>query len=142
MSAPTMPDIFEKVWKVRLDRVQGQWEEWKHVAAKAAEDLAAAEARGDEVAVAMQYAILDRAQGRVIHWSKAVAQEQNKFQQQDARVTELARPVMEAITLLEERHKANVGWMILAYSAAREDASVSVSERAYDCLLNGNRADN
>jgi hypothetical protein len=133
--------MLQEYWKVRLDRVQGQWEEWKRVAGKAAEDLATAEASDDEVAVAMQYAILDRAQGRVIHWSKVVAQEQNKSQQQDVRVTELTRPVMEAITLLEERHKANVGWMILAYSAAREDASVSVSGGAYEWLWSGNQAD-
>lgn len=32
------------------------------------------EVSGEEVAVAMQYAVLDRAQGRIIHWAKVVAQ--------------------------------------------------------------------
>lgn len=119
--------MLQEYWKVRLERVKGQWEEWKHVAAKAGEDLAAAESGNDEVATAMQYAILDRAQGRVIHWSKVVAQEEARVQREEAKLTQLARPAMEAIVLLEKRHEANVGWLILAYSATREDASVSAS---------------
>jgi len=119
--------MLQEYWKVRLERVKGQWEEWKYVAAKAGEDLAAAGAGNDEVATAMQYAILDRAQGRVIHWSKVVAQEEARVQREEAKLTELARPAMEAIVLLEKRHEANVGWLILAYSATREDASVSAS---------------
>lgn len=118
--------MMHEYWNVRLESVKVQWEEWKHVAAKAGEDLAAVESGDDEVATAMQYAILDRAQGRVIHWSKVVAQEEARVQRQETRLTELARPALEAIVLLEKRHEANVGWFVLAYSATREDASVSV----------------
>ena len=121
----------DEYWKVRLDKVKGQWEEWKHVAAMARDDLTAAESDGNEVAVAMQYAILDRAQGRVIHWSKVVAQEETRYQQQEARLRDLGRPCMEAVNLLGERHKANVGWLLLAYSAAREDARVLVSGNSH-----------
>lgn len=118
--------MLHEYWNVRLERVKDQWEEWKHVAAKAGEDLTAAEFGDDEVATAMQYAILDRAEGRVIHWSKAVAQEEARVQREEARLGVLARPALEAVVLLEKRHKANVGWLVLAYSATREDASVSV----------------
>lgn len=119
--------MLHEYWNVRLERVKGQWEEWKHVAAKANEDLTAAEFGDDEVATAMQYALLDRAEGRVVHWSKVVAQEEARVQRQEVRLRELARPALEAIVLLERRHEANVGWFVVAYSATREDASVSVS---------------
>ncbi|KEQ76991.1 hypothetical protein M436DRAFT_78719 [Aureobasidium namibiae CBS 147.97] len=75
--------MLQEYWKVRSERVKGQWEEWKHVAAKAGVDLAAAESGNDGVATAMQYAILDRAQGRVIHWSKVVAQEEARVQREN-----------------------------------------------------------
>jgi len=115
-------------WEVRLERVKSQWEEWKHVAAKASDDLAAAKDGGEEVAIAMQYAVLDRAQGRIIHWAKVVAQEEKKFQHQEARLRKLVRPAIEAIELLEKRLNTKVGWHVLAYSVHREDASVLVSE--------------
>jgi hypothetical protein len=128
-------------WKVREEKVKGQWEEWKHVAAKASDDFAAAKEDGEEVAVAMQYAILDRAQGRIIHWAKAVAKEEDNVQQQEVKLRELARPAMEAIVLLGQRFEINVGWPVLAYSTIREDAKVSVSGRTSWHLLGGDQAD-
>lgn len=119
--------MLHEYWNVRLEKVKGQWEEWKHVAAKAGEDLTAAEFGDDEVATAMQYAIRDRAEARVIHWFMVVAQEEARVQQQEVRLRELARPALETIVLLGKEQEANVGWFILAYSASREDASVSMS---------------
>jgi hypothetical protein len=121
----------QEYWKVRLERVKGQWEEWKHVAAKASDHLAAIKDGGEEVAVAMQYAILDRAQGRIIHWAKVVAQEERNFQQQETRLFELARSAKEATELLEERHGMKVAWLVLAYGVTREDANLLASEPAF-----------
>jgi hypothetical protein len=128
-------------WKVREEKVKGQWEEWKHVAAKASDDLAAAKEDGEEVAVAMQYAILDRAQGRIIHRAKAVAREERNVQQQEVKLRELARPAMEAIVLLGQRFNVNVGWPVVAYSTVREDASVLVSGGTSWHPLSGDQAD-
>lgn len=132
----------QEYWEVRLERVKGQWEEWKHVAAKASDDLAAAKDGGEEVAVAMQYAVLDRAQGRIIYWAKVVAQEEKKFQHQETRLRDLARPAVEAIVLLEKTLNTKVGWHVLAYSVHREDASVLVSELTSHLPLSSKYADN
>jgi hypothetical protein len=121
----------QEYWKVRLERVKGQWEEWKHVAAKASDELAAMKDGGGEVAVAMQYTVLDRAQGRIIRWAKVVAQEERNFQQQETRLRELARPAKEATVLLEERHGMKVAWLVLAYGVTREDANLLVSEPVF-----------
>jgi hypothetical protein len=133
--------VLEECWEVRLERAKGQWEEWKHIAAKASDDLAAAKDGSEEVAVAMQYAVLDRAQGRIIHWAKVVAQEEKKCQHQETRLRDLARPAVEAIVLLEKRFDTKVGWHILAYSVHREDASVLVSEPTSHLPLSSKYAD-
>jgi hypothetical protein len=132
----------EEYWKVRLERAIGQWEGWKHVAAKASDDLAAAKEGREKVAVAMQYAVLDRAQGRIIHWAKVVAQEEKRCQRQETRLRKLARPAIEAIELLEKRPDTKVGWHMLAYSVHREDASVLVSELTSHLPLSSRYADN
>ena len=132
-------------WEVRLEKAKTELEEWKHVAKEGRtrfDALIKSESR-DNVAVAWQDALLDRSQGRVIRWTEIVAQEQRQVQLQKTKVDELFISASKALALLEQRKesiieqgreqrhgqgpKPDVGWFVMVYLTARENAAISVS---------------
>ncbi|KAH0359965.1 hypothetical protein KCU65_g9681, partial [Aureobasidium melanogenum] len=123
----------EEHHKARLAKANTELEEWKHVAEDCRARLAESMKKdGDYAAVAWHEAILDRAQGRVIHWGKIVAREQRRVQQQESRVDELETPYLEAMDVLEQsreptldqRPSTDVHWCVMVYLTVREDAEI------------------
>lgn len=135
----------EEYHEVRLEKAKTQLEEWKHIADDCRVRFDSLnKTGGDYVAVAWHEAILDRAQGRVIRWTKIVAQEQEEVQRQKSKVDELNTSASEAIALFKQRHdeptlkqrqepafeqrsSADVGWCASVYLFARENPEIRVS---------------
>ncbi|KAG9862684.1 hypothetical protein KCU63_g5647, partial [Aureobasidium melanogenum] len=100
-------------WEVRLARADTEFEEWKHVAEEGRVRFNALKTTGNYVAVAWHEALLDRAQGRVFLWaaSEAVA----LLEQRKESILEQGH---------EQEPKADVGWFMMAYLTARENAEI------------------
>ncbi|THW78792.1 hypothetical protein D6D19_01693 [Aureobasidium pullulans] len=84
----------------------------------------------DEVAAAMHDAILDRAQGRLVHWRPIVERERTEVQRRERKIRVWEQPALDAQDLLSKRHgPLDVRWILVLYIKIRQHSSVSGDEQ-------------
>lgn len=109
---------------------EAEFEKWRHMTEHTAADVAATREGDDEVAAAMHDAILDRAQGRLVHWRPFVERERTEVQRRERKIRVWKQPALDAQDLLSKRRgPLDVRWILVLYIKIRQHSSVSGDEQ-------------
>ena len=120
----------EECYRPRLVAAEAEFEKWRHMTEHTAADVAATREGEDEVAAAMHDAILDRAQGRVVHWRPIVERERTEVQRRESKIRVWEQPALDAQDLLSKKHgPLDVRWILVLYIKIRQHSSVSGDEQ-------------